>query len=261
MHNRQAKLQAFSRLLDILDELRVKCFWDKKQTNESLRTYTIEETYELCDALIRNDVSGIKEELGDVLLQIVFYSKIAEEKQQFDIADVCQSLCDKLIFRHPHVFGNMLIDNIAQISQNWEQLKFKEKGTQHTVLGGIPASLPSLVKAYHIQSKVNGVGFNLDKKDDILGKIQEKFSELGDELARMNKSRIESKFGNLFFSLIKAAWFYEINPDNALERTNQEFVSCFNYIEQKVHEQNKTLKDMTFVEMETLWQEAEKFYK
>ncbi|MDR0412856.1 MAG: nucleoside triphosphate pyrophosphohydrolase [Dysgonamonadaceae bacterium] len=249
-------LQAFGRLLDILDELREKCPWDKKQTNESLRTNTIEETYELCEAIIRDAVPEIKKELGDVLLHIVFYAKIAEEKGQFDIADVCHSLCDKLIFRHPHVFGADVAKTPGQVEQNWEQIKLKEKGGNRTVLEGVPASLPSVAKAHRIQDKARNAGFDWDRKEEVWAKVQEEFRELEQEIAVMDPDKMESEFGDLFFSLINAARLYKINPDNALERTNQKFIQRFNYIEQKAKEQGKPLKEMTLAEMETLWQEA-----
>jgi XTP/dITP diphosphohydrolase len=249
-------LQAFGRLLDILDELREKCPWDRKQTNESLRTNTIEETYELCEAIIRNEISDIRKELGDVLLHIVFYAKIAEEKGQFDITDVCNSLCDKLIFRHPHVFGTDVAKTAGQVEQNWEQIKLKEKGGNKTVLEGVPASLPSLAKAHRIQDKARNAGFDWNEKEEVWEKVQEEFLELKMEIAAMDHDKMESEFGDLFFSLINAARLYKINPDNALERTNQKFIHRFNYMEQKIKEQGKSLKEMTLPEMEKLWQEA-----
>ncbi|MDR0542714.1 MAG: nucleoside triphosphate pyrophosphohydrolase [Dysgonamonadaceae bacterium] len=256
MNTREAKMQAFGRLLDIMDELRVKCPWDRKQTNESLRENTIEETYELCEAIIRNDISEIKKELGDVLLHVVFYARIAEEQNRFDIADVCNALSDKLIFRHPHVFGTEEAETAGQVMQNWEQIKLKEKGGNRTVLAGVPASLPSVVKAHRIQDKARNAGFDWDQKEDVWEKVQEEFTELQAEIASMNPGRMESEFGDLFFSLINAARLYKINPDNALERTNQKFIHRFNYMEQKAKEQGKALKDMSLAEMEALWQEA-----
>jgi XTP/dITP diphosphohydrolase len=258
MHNKETKMQAFGRLLDILDELRVKCPWDKKQTNESLRTNTIEETYELCEAIIKNDISGIKKELGDVLLHIIFYAKIAEEKAQFDVADVCNALCDKLIFRHPHVFGTDKAETAGQVEQNWEQIKLKEKGGNKTVLEGVPASLPSVAKAHRIQDKARNAGFDWNQKEDVWEKVREEFLELKEEIAFMDKNKMEDEFGDLFFSLINAARLYKINPDNALERTNQKFIYRFNYMEQKAGEQGRLLKDMTLDEMEELWQEAKR---
>jgi XTP/dITP diphosphohydrolase len=256
--NKEAKLQAFGRLLEIMDELRVKCPWDRKQTNESLRTNTIEETYELCEAIIKNEIPEIKKELGDVLLHIVFYSKIAEEKGQFDIGDVCNALCDKLIFRHPHVFGTEVAETSGQVMHNWEQLKLKEKGGNKTVLEGVPASLPSVPKAHRIQDKARNAGFDWDQKEDVWEKVQEEFQELKTEIASMDPDKMENEFGDLFFSLINAARLYKINPDNALERTNQKFIYRFNYMEQKAKEQGKSLKDMTLAEMEEFWQEAKK---
>ncbi|MDL2224482.1 nucleoside triphosphate pyrophosphohydrolase [Bacteroidales bacterium OttesenSCG-928-M06] len=256
MHNKEEKMQAFGRLLDIMDELREKCPWDKKQTNESLRTNTIEETYELCEAIIKNESQEIKKELGDVLLHIVFYAKIAEEKGQFDIADVCNSLCDKLIFRHPHVFGSIEAETSGQVELNWEQIKLKEKGGNKTVLEGVPASLPSVAKAHRIQDKARNSGFDWNQKEDVWEKVQEEMDELKTEIASMDKAKMEEEFGDLFFSLINAARLYKINPDNALERTNQKFIFRFNYMERKAKEQGKALKDMTLDEMEELWQEA-----
>jgi XTP/dITP diphosphohydrolase len=249
-------LQAFGRLLDILDELREKCPWDRKQTNESLRTNTIEETYELCEAIIKNEVPEIKKELGDVLLHVIFYAKIAEEKGQFDITDVCNSLCDKLIFRHPHVFGADVAKTAGQVEQNWEQIKLKEKGGNKTVLEGVPASLPSVAKAHRIQDKARNAGFDWDKKEEVWEKVQEEFLELKKEIAAMDHDKMENEFGDLFFSLINAARLYKIDPDNALERTNQKFIHRFNYMEQKAKEQGTLLKEMTLAEMEALWQEA-----
>jgi XTP/dITP diphosphohydrolase len=255
-NNVHPALQAFGRLLDILDELREKCPWDRKQTNESLRTNTIEETYELCEAIIKNEVPEIKKELGDVLLHVAFYAKIAEEKGQFDIADVCNSLCDKLIFRHPHVFGADVAKTAGQVEQNWEQIKLKEKGGNKTVLEGVPTSLPSVAKAHRIQDKARNAGFDWDKKEEVWEKVQEEFLELKKEIAAMDHDKMENEFGDLFFSLINAARLYKIDPDNALERTNQKFIHRFNYMEQKAKEQGKSLKAMTLAEMEALWQEA-----
>ena len=256
MNTREAKLQAFGRVLDIMDELREKCPWDRKQTNESLRTNTIEEVYELCEAIIQNDIPEIKKELGDVLLHVVFYAKIAEEQGEFDMVDICNALCDKLIFRHPHVFGTVNAETAGQVMQNWEQIKLKEKGGNRTVLAGVPASLPSVVKAHRIQDKARHAGFDWEQKEDVWDKVQEEFTELKTEIAAMDPDRMESEFGDLFFSLINAARLYKINPDNALERTNQTFIHRFNYMEQKAKEQGKALKEMTLGEMEELWREA-----
>lgn len=256
MNSRVQKTEAFGRLLDIMDELRVKCPWDAKQTNESLRTNTIEETYELCEAIIKNDDLEIKKELGDLLLHIVFYAKIGQEKSQFDIADVCNAICDKLIYRHPHVFGDDAAKTAGEVEQSWEQLKLKEKGGNKTVLEGVPASLPSIAKAHRIQDKARNAGFDWEQKEDVWNKVKEELAEFEKEVKDMNDDKMESEFGDLFFSLINAARLYKINPDNALERTNQKFISRFNFIEQKAKEQNKNLKDMTLTEMDQYWDEA-----
>jgi len=256
MNTKEEKMQSFGRLLDLMDELREKCPWDNKQTNESLRTNTIEETYELCEAIIKNEPSEIKKELGDLLLHIVFYAKIANEKGQFDIADVCNTLCDKLIFRHPHVFGEVTVKSAGQVEQNWEQIKLKEKGGNKTVLEGVPSSLPSIAKAHRIQDKARHAGFDWEQKEDVWPKVEEELNELKREIHAMDKDRIEDEFGDLFFSLINAARLYAIDPDNALERTNQKFIKRFNYIEQRAKETGKSLKEMTLDEMEVFWQEA-----
>lgn len=253
---RSEKLEAFGRLLDILDELRVKCPWDRKQTNDSLRTNTIEETYELCEALMRDDEVNIKKELGDLLLHIVFYAKIGDEKGEFDIKDVCDSLCDKLIFRHPHVFGTAEADTAGKVEQNWEQLKLKEKGGNKTVLGGVPASLPSIVKAHRIQDKARNIGFDWEEREQVWDKVNEEFNELKAEINKMDADKMEAEFGDLFFSLINAARLYKINPDNALERTNLKFIRRFNYLEEKTKEQGRSLKEMTLAEMDEIWNEA-----
>lgn len=255
-HTKAEKMEAFGRLLDIMDELRVKCPWDRKQTNESLRTNTIEETYELCEALMRDDQVNIKKELGDLLLHIVFYAKIGDEKESFDIKDVCDALCEKLIYRHPHVFGNVEADTASKVEQNWEQLKLKEKGGNKTVLAGVPASLPSIVKAYRIQDKVRNVGFDWEEREQVWDKVKEEFDELHVEIERKDSDNMEAEFGDLFFSLINAARLYKINPDNALERTNQKFIRRFNYLEEQAHLKGKDLKDMTLNEMDALWNEA-----
>jgi XTP/dITP diphosphohydrolase len=258
MNTKQAKLQAFGRLLDVMDELREKCPWDKIQTNESLRTNTIEETYELCEAIIKNEPTEIKKELGDLLLHIVFYAKIADEKEQFDIADVCNTLCDKLIFRHPHVFGEVVAKTSGQVEQNWEQIKLKEKGGNKTVLEGVPASLPSIAKAHRIQDKARNAGFDWNQKEDVWPKVEEELNELKQEIHAMDSDRMEAEFGDLFFSLINAARLYKIDPDNALERTNQKFIQRFNFIEQRAKEIGKPLKEMTLEEMDVFWEEAKR---
>ncbi|QIK54787.1 nucleoside triphosphate pyrophosphohydrolase [Dysgonomonas sp. HDW5B] len=256
MNTREQKMEAFGRLLDIMDELRVKCPWDVKQTNESLRTNTIEETYELCEAIIKDDNQEIKKELGDVLLHIVFYSKIGEEKDEFDVADVCNSLCDKLIYRHPHVFGDDAAKTAGEVEQSWEQLKLKEKGGNKTVLEGVPASLPSIAKAHRIQDKARNAGFDWDEKEDVWAKVKEEINELETEISSMDTDKMEAEFGDLFFSLINAARLYKVNPDNALERTNQKFIHRFNHIEQEAKKQGRNLKEMTLKEMDILWNEA-----
>jgi len=256
MNTREEKMEAFGHLLDIMDELRVKCPWDRKQTNESLRTNTIEETYELCEALMREDNQNIKKELGDLLLHIVFYAKIGEEKGVFDIKDVCDSLCQKLIYRHPHVFGEAKAETAGKVEQNWEELKLKEKGGNKTVLEGVPNSLPSLVKAHRIQDKVRNVGFDWEEREQVWDKVQEEFNELKEEIAHKDADKMEAEFGDLFFSLINAARLYKINPDNALERTNQKFIRRFNYLEEHTLKQGRSLKEMTLAEMDALWNEA-----
>ena len=256
MATKEEKMEAFGHLLDILDELRVKCPWDRKQTNESLRTNTIEETYELCDAIMKNDNANIKKELGDLLLHIVFYAKIGEEKKAFDIKDVCDSLCQKLIYRHPHVFGNADADTPQKDEQSWEQLKLKEKGGNKTVLEGVPSALPSIVKAQRIQDKARNVGFDWEQREQVWDKVQEEFTELKTEIEKMDADRMEAEFGDLFFSLINAARLYKINPDNALERTNQKFIRRFNYLEAQTIQKGQSLKEMSLEEMDKIWDEA-----
>ena len=258
MHTREEKLEAFGRFLDILDELRVKCPWDRKQTNESLRPNTIEETYELCDALLRGDKSDICKELGDVLLHVAFYAKIGSETGDFDIKDVCDRLCEKLIFRHPHVFGEAQAETAAQVVENWEQLKLKEKGGNKTVLSGVPAALPSLIKAYRIQDKARNVGFDWEERSQVWEKVKEEIREFQAEVEQMDKEKAEQEFGDVLFSLINAARLYKINPDNALEHTNQKFIRRFNYVEQHSIRQGRSLKEMTLAEMDALWGEAKR---
>ncbi len=256
MHTRQEQLEAFGRLLDVLDELRVKCPWDRKQTNESLRPNTIEEVYELCDALMRNDEKNICKELGDVLLHVLFYAKIGSETGAFDIKEVCDRLCDKLIFRHPHVFGEVKADTAEKVSENWEQIKLKEKDGNKTVLSGVPAALPSLIKAYRIQDKARNVGFDWEEREQVWTKVKEEVGEFEAEVAHMDKERAEAEFGDVLFSLVNAARLYKINPDNALERTNQKFIRRFNYLEEHTLREGRNLKDMTLEEMDALWNEA-----
>ena len=254
----EEKLAAFKRLLEIMDELREKCPWDKKQTFESLRANTIEETYELCDAILKNDANEIKKELGDVLLHIVFYAKIASETNWFDIADVCNALCDKLIFRHPHVFGEANAENASQVEQSWEQIKQKEKDGNKRVLSGVPDALPALIKAYRIQDKARNVGFDWDEKEQVWDKVQEEYNELKAEIKNMDSEKMEEEFGDLLFSMINAARLYKINPENALERTNRKFIRRFNYLEEQTLKQGKNLKEMSLEEMDRYWEEAKK---
>ena len=249
-------MQAFGRLLDVLDELREKCPWDHKQTNESLRPNTIEETYELCDALVKDDVNEICKELGDVLLHVCFYAKIGSEKEQFDIADVCNRLCDKLIFRHPHVYGDAVANNAGDVVKTWEQIKLKEKGGNKTVLSGVPDALPALIKAYRVQDKARNVGFDWDKKEDVWEKVREELAELEVELNRGDEEKSTAEFGDFLFSLINAGRLYHLNPENALEYTNQKFIRRFNYVEEQTLKQGRQLADMTLAEMDRLWQEA-----
>ena len=258
MHSREEKMEAFGRFLDILDELRVKCPWDRKQTNESLRPNTIEETYELCDALIRDDKMEICKELGDVLLHVAFYAKIGSETGDFDIKDVCDRLCDKLIFRHPHVFGDAKAETAGQVVENWEQLKLKEKGGNKTVLSGVPQALPSLIKAYRIQDKARNVGFDWEERSQVWEKVKEEIAEFQAEVEQMDQAKAEQEFGDVLFSLINAARLYKINPDNALEMTNQKFIHRCNYVEQHSIRQGRPLKEMTLAEMDALWNEAKR---
>ncbi len=258
MHSKEEKMEAFGKLLDVLDELREKCPWDRKQTNESLRSNTIEEVYELSDALFKGETGEICKELGDVLLHIIFYARIGSEKKEFDIKDVCDKLCEKLIFRHPHVFGEEKAETAGQVTENWEQLKLKEKGGNKTVLSGVPASLPALIKAYRIQDKARNIGFDWEKKEQVWDKVKEELAEFEQELAHMDRQKAEAEFGDLLFSLINAARLYKINPDNALELTNQKFIRRFNYLEEQTLRQGKNLKGMSLEEMDRLWNEAKK---
>lgn len=261
MHTKEEKLEAFGRLLDVMDTLRVKCPWDKKQTNDSLRPNTIEEVYELSDALMKHDEKNICKELGDVLLHVVFYAKIGSETEDFDIADVCNQLCDKLIFRHPHVYGQVQADTAEQVSENWEQLKQKEKDGNKTVLSGVPEALPSLIKAYRIQDKARNVGFDWHEKEQVWEKVREELDELEVELRRENKETSTNELGDFIFSIINAARLYHLNPDTALERTNRKFIRRFNYVESKAKLQGKELKDMSLSEMDNLWNEAKALEK
>jgi XTP/dITP diphosphohydrolase len=258
MHTKEEKTEAFGRLIDILDRLRVECPWDRKQTNESLRPNTIEETYELCDALIRGDKEDICKELGDVLLHVIFYAKIGSETGDYDIQEVCDRLCNKLIFRHPHVFGNDSADTSEKVMENWEQLKLKEKGGNKRVLSGVPSALPSLVKAYRIQDKARNIGFDWEAREQVWDKVREEFEELQAEIAALDPDKAEAEFGDLFFSLINAARLYNINPDNALERTNQKFIRRFNYLEEHTIQEGRPLKELSLEEMDRIWEEAKK---
>jgi len=255
------KLQAFERLLDIMDKLRAGCPWDKKQTFETLRTLTIEETYELADSILKGDKQEIKKELGDILLHIVFYAKIGSETNDFDIADVCDGISEKLIYRHPHIFSDTKVTDAKEVEENWEQLKLKEKGGNKSVLEGVPQSLPALVKANRIQDKVRGVGFDWDEKEQVWEKVKEEMHELEDEIKKGDQDKMEQEFGDMFFSLINAARLYNVNPENALERTNQKFTKRFNYLESKTLKQGRNLKDMNLEEMDEIWEEAKQFDK
>ena len=291
MHSKEEKMQAFGRFLDVLDALRANCPWDKKQTNESLRPNTIEETYELCDALIKNDIPDICKELGDVLLHICFYAKIAEEKEQFDMADVCNALTRKMITRHPHVYHPSQIDaedpkplpyvpeevksekgkvksddsakvtTVGQVLENWEQIKLKEKDGNESVLSGVPEALPSLIKAYRIQDKARNVGFDWEQKEDVWKKVREELDELEVELKKEDKENSTKELGDFLFSVINAARLYKLNPDNALEMTNRKFIDRFNYIEAHSIKIGKPLKTMSLSEMDELWNEAKKVLK
>lgn len=257
-HTRQEKIEALGRVIDTLDILRVKCPWDRKQTNESLRENTIEEVYELCDALIKSDDANIRKELGDVLLHVLFYAKIGEEKEAFDICDVADSLNDKLIFRHPHVFGTTKVNDSHDVETNWEQLKLKEKGGNRTVLAGVPKSLPAIIKAYRIQEKAANVGFDWENREQVWDKAREEFEEFAQAAARKDHDEMEAEMGDMLFSLINVARLYDIHPESALERTNIKFIKRFNYIEAKAAEAGRSLKDMTLGEMDELWNEAKK---
>ncbi len=255
-HTREEKIEALGRVIDTLDILRVKCPWDRKQTNESLCPNTIEEVYELCDALIHDDSANIKKELGDVLLHVLFYAKIGEEKDQFDIVDVADALNSKLIFRHPHVFGNVNVNDAHDVEQNWELIKLKEKDGNKTVLAGVPSALPAMIKANRIQEKAANVGFDWAEPQQVWDKVKEEISEVAHEIDRMDKAKIEEEMGDLFFSLINASRLYGVNSENALVKTNNKFINRFNYLENKAREVGKDLKDMTLAEMDEFWNEA-----
>lgn len=258
MHTKEEKMQAFGRLLDIMDDLREKCPWDSKQTNDSLRPNTIEEVYELCDALQKGDDHEICKELGDVLMHVCFYALFGSEKGTFDIADVCNRLYDKLIFRHPHIYGEVKADTAGQVEDNWEQIKQKEKDGNKSVLSGVPTALPSLIKAYRIQDKARHVGFDWEEHSQVWDKVKEEIGEFQTEIDKKDADAAEAEFGDVLFSLINAARLYHINPDNALERTNRKFIRRFNYLESKTLKQGRNLKDMTLAEMDRIWDEAKK---
>lgn len=254
MNTREEKLKAFDRLLTIMDELREQCPWDRKQTMESLRHLTIEETYELGDAILDNDLKEVQGELGDLLLHIVFYAKIASEDGSFDMADVANGICEKLIQRHPHIYGDVKVENEEEVKQNWEKIKLREG--KKSVLQGVPKSLPAMVKANRIQDKVAGVGFDWEQPEQVFEKLQEELGELQEEVAQGNKDRIESEFGDVLFSMINYARFLGINPENALERTNKKFSKRFQFLENEAQKQGKALKDMSLAEMDTYWNKA-----
>jgi XTP/dITP diphosphohydrolase len=255
MHSTQEKLKAFERLLDVMDELREKCPWDREQTLESLRNLTIEETYELADAIIDQDLVEIRKELGDLMLHIVFYSKIGSEKGAFDIADVLNGICDKLVFRHPHVFGERKVKDAEEVLENWEELKMKEGN--HSVLAGVPVSLPAMIKAHRIQDKVRAVGFDWDQREQVWDKVSEEIQEVKHELNNGEEhEKMEEEIGDLLFSVINAARLYNVEPETALERTNRKFIFRFKYLEKKALEMNRSLKDIILEEMESIWQEA-----
>ncbi|WP_421806807.1 nucleoside triphosphate pyrophosphohydrolase [Flagellimonas sp.] len=256
MHTRTEQLAAFDRLLTIMDELREQCPWDRKQSMQSLRHLTIEETYELGDAILDNDLEEVKKELGDILLHIVFYAKIGSETQDFDIADVANGICEKLINRHPHIYGDVKVENEEEVMQNWENIKLKEG--KKSVLEGVPNGLPSLVKANRIQDKVAGVGFDWEKPEQVFEKLQEELAELQEEVRTQDTDKMESEFGDVLFSMVNYARFLKINPENALERTNKKFIKRFQYLEQKAKENGKSIKDMTLTEMDVYWEEAKK---
>tara|TARA_R110000772_G_scaffold57943_3_gene131119 strand:- start:248 stop:1021 length:774 start_codon:yes stop_codon:yes gene_type:complete len=256
MNSRETQLKAFDRLLTIMDELREKCPWDRKQTMESLRHLTIEETYELGDAILENDLEEVKNELGDLLLHLVFYAKIGSETEDFDMADVCNGICEKLISRHPHIYGDVEVADEEEVKRNWENLKLKEG--RNSVLEGVPKSLPALVKANRIQDKVSGVGFDWEEPQQVFEKVKEELDELQQEVSADNKDKIEAEFGDVLFSMINYARFLKVDPENALERTNKKFIKRFQYIEAKAKEIGKSLEDMTLAEMDVFWEEAKK---
>lgn len=253
------KQQSFERLLKIMDELREKCPWDREQTFESLRSNTIEETYELVDAINSLDIPNIKKELGDILLHVVFYSKIASEKQWFEISDVVNSLCDKLIYRHPHVFGEDEVETASQVIKNWEELKLKEKDGNKSVLSGVPSALPALIKANRVQEKARAVGFDWEVRSQVWDKVQEELNELRVEVEKQDKEKMEKEFGDLLFSVVNAARLYDIDPESALEKTNRKFIKRFTYLEDNTIKKGQSLKNMSLDEMNEIWEEAKKY--
>ena len=256
MEDLEKKKEAFAELLEVIATLRVECPWDRKQTMESLRALSIEEVYELGDAILTGDMAEVKKELGDLLMHIVFYAQIGSEKEAFDITDVLNSICEKLKYRHPHIYGEVKVDSAEEVLQNWEQLKLKEKGRKHRVLEGVPVSLPALVKAYRIQDKARGAGFDWKQKEEVWTKVKEELQEFETEIAKADQEKMEQEFGDFLFSVINAARLYGINPENALEKTNRKFISRFGYVEDKAKETGKNLSDMSLEEMEVYWQEA-----
>lgn len=258
MHSRQEKLDAFGRLLDVMDTLREQCPWDREQTHESIRPNTIEEVHELSEAILSGTPQEIMKELGDVLLHIVFYARMGQEAGAYDIADVCHALCDKLIYRHPHIYGNAEANDTDTVLKNWEQIKQQEQGGNRTVLSGVPASLPSLIKAYRVQDKARGVGFDWQTREDVWAKVLEELTELQQALTAGSAEDAEAELGDFLFSVINAARLYKINPDNALERTNQKFIRRFGYVEAQAISSGRNLKDMTLSEMDVLWDEAKR---
>jgi XTP/dITP diphosphohydrolase len=259
MNSRKWQLEAFNRLLDIMDDLREKCPWDQKQTFETLRHLTIEETYELADAILENDLQEIKKELGDVLLHIVFYAKIGSEKNAFDIADVANAISDKLIDRHPHIYGDVIVENEDDVKRNWEQLKLKEG--KKSVLEGVPKSLPAVVKASRIQEKVAGVGFDWEKPEQVWEKVQEELAELNEEIKNGNNANIEKEFGDVIFSMINYARFIGVNPENALEKTNKKFINRFQFLEETASKEGKKLAEMSLTEMDVIWEKSKEFFR
>jgi len=252
------KLEATARLLEVMDTLREKCPWDREQTFHSLRNNTIEETFELADAITDENMEGIKEELGDLLMHVAFYSKLGDEAGAFDYADVANGVCDKLIYRHPHVYGDVLADSPEEVKQNWEALKLRKKARKSGVLGGVPRSLPSMVKAYRVSEKAAAAGFDWQKKEDVWDKVKEEIAEVETEMASGDKERLEGEIGDLLFALVNASRLYGIDPENALERTNKKFIRRFNHIEKRVAEKNRIMCDVPLEELEEYWQEAKR---